>query len=70
MKNFNHLLVLVDAVVNADRRMEELANFGQARNRCAQARKILQKLDMIKKRHPKSLGCCWIVRANVIENDL
>lgn len=68
MENLDNLFVLVDAVVNANRRMHKLANFGQSRNRCTQARKDLEKFDVVKERCPKAFGCARIICADVIEN--
>ena len=48
--------------------MKELANFGQLGNRCAKARDILQKFNVIKERRPKPFGCHRIINANVVEN--
>jgi hypothetical protein len=70
MENLNHLFALVDSVINANGRMEKLANFRQPRKRRAKVGESLQEFDVVKECRTEPLGCRWIVSANVVENGL
>jgi len=70
MKNLNHLFALMNSVINANGRMEKLANYRQPRKRCAKVGESLQEFDVVKESRTEPFGCGWIVTANVVENGL
>jgi hypothetical protein len=54
VEDFNQPAILAEAVVNAYRRVEELADARPIRHRHTEAWKVLQQLDMVEKSYSEA----------------
>jgi hypothetical protein len=70
VKNLDHLPVLMEAVVNPDRRMKNPSNHGTSENWQSKARKLLKQFNVIQESCPKSLRRTRAIGANVVYKDL
>ncbi len=68
MENFNQLLALVQAVIDSDRGMKELTDVRALRNCRSNPREVLQKFNMLEKRHAKGLRGAFMVSADIFED--
>jgi hypothetical protein len=65
VKNFDQVLVVVNAIVNPNREMSQNSNATTVCDHSPQTGKILQQFDVIQQRPAKAFGSRIVVGANV-----
>jgi hypothetical protein len=70
MKDLDHVPVLMKAVVNTNRRMEDSSNRGTPGNRQSNPRKLSEQFNVIQESCSKPPCRARAVGANIVEQDL
>jgi hypothetical protein len=68
MKNFNDSALLIDAVVDAHRTMQKLADSGSSVDRCADVREKSQRLNVVEEAAPETVSSLRAIRTDVIQD--
>lgn len=70
MKNLDQPRILVEAVINSNRGMEDFADIRPLGNGDTHAREVLYSSTWLRQGYAKSFGRGGVVGADVVEDDL